>query len=74
LAELIKQQTRRGRTILHAPVHNTRILNGPAFVDGLSRHIWTHGLDYGRGNRNKAHLCGRPDAESLLASMASIML
>lgn len=68
-AELIKQQTPPGATILHAPIHNTPVfLTGRRSLMGYPGHIWTHGIDFGpRETDIKKIYSGSPDAASLLS-------
>jgi hypothetical protein len=68
-AELIKQQTPPGATILHAPIHNTPVfLTGRRSLMGYPGHIWTHGLDFGpRETDIRKIYAGGPDAGGLLA-------
>jgi hypothetical protein len=68
-AEVIKQQTPPGATILHAPIHNTPIfLTGRRSLMGYPGHIWTHGIDFGQREADiKKIYSGAPDAASLLS-------
>ena len=68
-AEMIKQQTPPGATILHAPIHNTPVfLTGRRSLMGYPGHIWTHGLDFGQREADiKQIYSGSPDAAALLA-------
>jgi len=68
-AEVIKQQTPPGATILHAPVHNTPVfLTGRRSLMGYPGHIWTHGLEFGpRESDIKKIYAGAPEAAALLA-------
>ncbi len=68
-AELIKQRTSPGATILHAPIHNTPIfLTGRRSLMGYPGHIWTHGLDFGQRDAEiKRIYAGSSDASTLLA-------
>lgn len=68
-AEMVKQQTPPGATILHAPIHNTPIfLTGRRSLMGYPGHIWTHGIDFGQREADiKQIYSGAPDAASLLS-------
>jgi hypothetical protein len=68
-AEMIKQQTPPGATILHAPIHNTPVfLTGRRSLMGYPGHIWTHGIDYGQREADiKRIYSGGPDAANLLS-------
>jgi hypothetical protein len=67
-AEMIKQQTPPGATILHAPVHNTPLfLAGRRSLMGYPGHIWTHGIDFGEREADiKKIYQGSIDADRLL--------
>jgi hypothetical protein len=68
-AEMIKQQTAAGATILHAPIHNTPVfLTGRRSLMGYPGHIWTHGIDYGQREADiKRIYSGGPEAANLLS-------
>jgi hypothetical protein len=71
-AEMIKQQTPPGATILHAPIHNTPVfLTGRRSLMGYPGHIWTHGIDSGQREADiKRIYSGAPDAANLLSKYA----
>jgi hypothetical protein len=68
-AELIKQKTSPGATILHAPIHNTPVfLTGRRSLMGYPGHIWTHGIDSGQREADIRKIySGSPDTANLLS-------
>jgi hypothetical protein len=67
-AEMIKQQTAPGATVIHAPVHNHPVfLTGRRSLLGYPGHIWTHGLESAqRESEIRRVYAGAPDAPAIL--------
>jgi hypothetical protein len=68
-ATLVTNTTKRGSTVLHAPIYNHPVfLTGRRSLMGYPGHLWTHGLAYqSREQEIRQIYSGGPDATTLIA-------